>query len=128
MRREPSHAERLLWSPLRADQFFGMRFRRQFRIDYSIIDFYCAAARLAIEVDGDSHADRELYDEKRTALLKTHGVRVVRFTNDEVIGNIDGVLESLEYAVTAKQGPSPVPSPRVQGEGAKTPPWLGDGA
>jgi adenine-specific DNA-methyltransferase len=121
MRCEPSAAEKLLWSHLRGDRFFGVRFRRQFRIDYYIVDFYSAAAKLAVEVDGDSHADREVYDQKRTRLLNTHGIRVVRFVNDDVLGNINGVLQALERAVVGEQDPSPLPSPRVQGEGVILP-------
>jgi very-short-patch-repair endonuclease len=80
-----------------------------------IVDFYCAAHRLVIELDGDSHAERIEYDEQRTEYLRLLGCRVLRFANSDVFENLDGVLSEIEQWIN--QRPSPQPSPRVQGEG-----------
>ena len=111
MRREPSLAERKLWSYLRNDQFMGLRFRRQFRIGVYVADFYCAKANLVIELDGDSHSDQVEYDEERTAYLNEYGIHVIRFTNFDVIENIDGVLDALERSCASRLPPLPNPLP-----------------
>ena len=87
-----SAAEVLLWSKLRGDQLNDLRFRRQHRLGSYIADFYCHVAKLVIEVDGDSHDERREYDEKRTYWINQRGVRVVRYTNDDVLKNVDGVI------------------------------------
>jgi very-short-patch-repair endonuclease len=89
--------EQKLWQRLRSKQLDGLKFRRQHPIGRFILDFYCAAHKLAIEIDGDSHADpkQQRYDEARTAWLQQRGLRVIRFTNQEVDANIDGVLAEI---------------------------------
>ncbi len=74
------------------------RFLRQRVIGNYIVDFYCAACQVAIEVDGDSHFSDEtrVYDEERTKFLEGLGIRVIRYTNDEVMQNTDGVYEDLK--------------------------------
>jgi very-short-patch-repair endonuclease len=110
MRSHMTPAELKLWSHLRGDQLLGLRFRRQHDIGPFIVDFYCASRAFIIEVDGDSHADQEKYDEQRTKYLRSRGLREVRFTNSDVLGNIDGVLTEIERLCT-NHVPSPPPSP-----------------
>jgi very-short-patch-repair endonuclease len=95
MRREPTYPEYRLWMRLRAGQIGGLRFRRQHPIGPHILDFYCPSAKLAIELDGVSHEDREGYDHVRTRYLESAGLRVVRFTDDDVLRNPDNVLHVI---------------------------------
>lgn len=101
LRRQPTDAESALWRVLRAGHMDGTRFRRQQPIGPYVVDLYCASARLAIELDGDQHAepDRQRADEERTAALGLLGVRVLRFANHEVLRNLNGVLEVTWEAV-----------------------------
>jgi very-short-patch-repair endonuclease len=92
LRKEATFPERLVWSRLRAGQLEGIRFRRQHPIGPHIVDFYCARAKLAIELDGVSHEDREQHDRGRTRYLESLGIRVVRLTNDEVLRDLDDVV------------------------------------
>ena len=93
LRAEPTLAEQRLWSHLRASQL-GVRFTRQFPIGNHIADFACRSGRLVIEVDGGQHAENAL-DETRTAMIEAHGYRVIRFWNNDVLSNIDGVLTEI---------------------------------
>jgi very-short-patch-repair endonuclease len=95
LRQPQTPAEAKLWQHLRRRQLKGFYFRRQHPIDHFIVDFYCARARLVVEVDGDVHAMQEEYDAARTAWLETQGYRVIRFTNSEVFGELDAVLERV---------------------------------
>ena len=115
MRKEMTVAEVLLWTRLRGDQL-GIRFRRQHRVGSYIADFFADAAKLVVEVDGDSHAEREEYDEKRTYWMSRSGLRVVRFTNDEVLKNLDAVAQSIADWCSSAARPSPPPSPRSTGK------------
>jgi very-short-patch-repair endonuclease len=94
MRKNPTIAERKLWGYLRN---FPVKFWRQKPINNFIVDFYCPKLKLVIEVDGDSHfTDSGLvYDEERTRVLEGYGLRVIRFTNDEVVKNFEGVCEQI---------------------------------
>jgi adenine-specific DNA-methyltransferase len=94
LRRDLTDAERKLWYALRDRRFAGFKFRRQVEIEPYIVDFLCIAALLVIEVDGGQH-DEEL-DAERTAFLEARGYRVIRFWNNEVLGNLDGVLMRLD--------------------------------
>ena len=94
MRKEMTAAEVLLWTRLRGNQL-GFRFRRQHRIGSYIADFFADAARLLVEVDGDSHDERAEYDEKRTYRMARRGLTVVRYTNEEVLKNLDAVVQSI---------------------------------
>lgn len=95
MRREPTYPEYRLWMKLRSGQIGGLRFRRQHPIGPYIVDFFCARAKLAIELDGVSHDDRAAYDDQRTGFLDASGVRVIRFADDEVLTNLDNVLQVI---------------------------------
>ena len=115
MRKEMPVAEALLWNRLRGDRL-GLRFRRQHRIGSYIADFYADAAKLVIEVDGDSHDERAEYDEKRTYWMSQRGLTVVRYTNEEVLKNLDAVAQSIADLCTSVARPSPLPSPRSTGK------------
>ena len=99
-RREMTHQERKLWACLRAKQLYGLKFRRQHPIDRFILDFYCHQHKLAVEIDGPTHADPKqiAYDEARTAWLEQRGLRVIRFTNRDVDANLEAVLEEIARA------------------------------
>ncbi len=94
-------AEQKIWYYLRARNLNNYKFRRQFSIGNYIVDFFCPELKLSIEIDGDSHfSDIEVvnYDKQRTIFLNKQGIKVVRFTNDEVENNIEAVIEKiLEY-------------------------------
>jgi very-short-patch-repair endonuclease len=114
MRATPTDAERKLWWHLRHRiPTPGTHFRRQVRIDRYIADFACHATRVVIEVDGGQH-DRSAADEKRTKVLEANGYRELRYWNNEVLSNIDGVLEDILRAITTT--PTPNPSPQGGGE------------
>jgi len=102
MRHHPTGAEKKLWSHLRNRQVMGAKFRRQHAVGHFIIDFYCHETRLAIEVDGENHAQeyQAEYDNIRTMELESCGVRVLRFWNSEVLNNIGGVLDTILAALT----------------------------
>ena len=98
LRRNQTDAEKALWARVRNKQFFGLKFFRQYSMGPYILDFYCPAKKLAAELDGGQHnqpEDRE-YDAERTAYLNAHGVKVVRFWNNEVLCEMEGVLARLE--------------------------------
>lgn len=100
--------ENILWYHLRARRLNGIKFRRQYSIGRYVIDFYCPTARLAIEIDGDSHFESTKvrdYDQQRQKYIEACGIRMLRFSNQEVMKNLDGVLEKIIAAVT-----SPLPA------------------
>lgn len=101
MRREPTVAEQRLWSRLRAAQLNGLRFRRQFPLGPYILDLYCRAARLAIELDGATHAD-PTRDQTRDAYLTTRAIKVLHFWNNEVMENTEGVLQIIATEAEAR--------------------------
>lgn len=90
-------AEKVLWEAIRLKKLDGFRFRNQHAIGSFIVDFHCHEAKLAIEVDGDYHQapTQAAMDEERTYLLEASGVKVIRFTNEEVMNDLDAVLESI---------------------------------
>ncbi len=98
MRNEPTPAEDYLWQHLRNRQMTGSKFRRQQSIERFIVDFYCAEAHLIIEVDGSIH-NQPNSDAERQSMLETLGLRVIRFSNDEVFRSLDDVLEQIRAAL-----------------------------
>jgi 5-methyltetrahydrofolate--homocysteine methyltransferase len=94
MRREPTTAEDLLWDQLRAHSL-GFRFQRQHTLDWFVADFYCAKARLVIELDGSAHEDQQEQDAWRDANLAGMGFRVLRFRNEEVLRSLPDVLRKI---------------------------------
>jgi very-short-patch-repair endonuclease len=97
LRRNSTEAEKKLWSILQRGQMAGFSFRRQHPLGQYFVDFYCAPLRLAIEVDGGQHnfANVRVRDEQRTRWLRAKGVTVLRFRNNEILGNIEGVWEKI---------------------------------
>ena len=118
LRRTMTHAERKLWYALRKKQLYGLRFRRQPPVPPYIVDFYCHAQRLVIEVNGRHHSepDQAAYDQNRTAFLQRQGLRVLRFTNHAVEHNLDGVLSEITSECGIAQGPPVVPPEEEKGE------------
>jgi very-short-patch-repair endonuclease len=92
LRSMPTDAETRLWSRLRRKQLGGFRFRRQHPIGDYVVDFFCPEAKLIIEVDGGQHSADAARDAARTRWLEACGYRVIRFWNNEVLGNTEGVL------------------------------------
>jgi very-short-patch-repair endonuclease len=93
LRTSSTDVENLLWTQLRRKQFAGLKFRRQQPIDNYIVDFVCFEKRGVIEVDGGQHASERDKDAKRDEYLIRNGFKVLRFWNNEVLQNMDGVLE-----------------------------------
>ena len=98
LRSNPTEAELRLWSRLRRRQLDGLRFRRQVPLGRFIVDFSCYDERLVIELDGGQHLESREEDAARTQWLESRGFRVLRFWNDEVFKNMDGVLETIRAA------------------------------
>jgi very-short-patch-repair endonuclease len=100
LRKQSTSPEQRLWQVLRGAQL-GVRFRRQQGIGCYIADFYCASAGLVIEVDGDSHftTDGQAYDAVRTAYFVSCGLRELRFSNTEVMQNVEGVVQAIQVAL-----------------------------
>jgi very-short-patch-repair endonuclease len=107
MRNNPTEPEKRLWRSLSNGQLDDFKFRRQEVIGRFIIDFWCSAAGLAVEVDGDTHADADR-EARRDAYLRQFGVRVLHVTNPDVMTNIEGVLFVISEALK---------SPPLQGRG-----------
>lgn len=103
-RNNPTPAEKELWfGVFQKKQFQKLRFLRQKPIDNFIIDFYCPELMLAIEVDGDSHGFQEAYDQKRTEILEGYGILLLRYTNNEVLSNLEGVYADLEKKIQQRK-------------------------
>jgi very-short-patch-repair endonuclease len=118
LRNNSTKAERKLWAALRNRQLIGVRFNRQIPFGPYICDFVARSAKLIIEVDGGQHAVAAGYDLARTKFLETQGYRVIRFWNNEVLENIEGVVATIERALT--DSPSPNPSRHAGGEEARS--------
>jgi very-short-patch-repair endonuclease len=110
MRTEMTQPERELWVALRAKRFEGIKFTRQ--VGPYIADFICRSRKLVVEVDGDTHADAKR-DERRTTYLNGQGYPVVRFTNSDVMTNLEGVLAVLSDSLAT--APLPTLSPERRG-------------
>ncbi len=114
MRSAPTEAERKLWWQLRYRLALpNFHFRRQVRLGRYIVDFACHQLKIVIEIDGGQHAEQTESEARRTEFLQSEGYRVLRFWNNEVLKNIDGVLEFIQNAVLA----TPTPTPPHKGEG-----------
>ena len=132
MRRNPTEPEKRLWRVLSGSKLDGCKFRRQAVLPPFIADFLCPAARLIVEVDGDTHDESK--DRLRDDLLSQEGYRVLRITNLEVMSNLEGVWEAIASALSSplpfrggaggggstratRLGRSPHPNPSPEGEG-----------
>jgi very-short-patch-repair endonuclease len=116
MRSAPTEAERKLWWHLRHRlPLSATHFRRQVRLGRFIVDFASHQLKIVIEIDGGQHAEQLERDAKRTEFLKAEGYRVLRFWNNEVLRNIDGVLEVIQSTILT----TPTPTPPHKGEGRR---------
>jgi very-short-patch-repair endonuclease len=117
MRRNPTEPEKRLWRHLSNSQLNGHKFRRQAVVGSYIADFLCSQKALIVEVDGDTHDEAK--DRLRDDLLAQNGYRVLRFTNEDVMRSIDGVLTALAEALsdTPLRWNRPHPNPSPEGEG-----------
>jgi very-short-patch-repair endonuclease len=115
MRKAPTEAERKLWWHLRHRlSVVGTHLRRQVQIGPYIVDFACHRSKLVIEIDGGQHGSSTQEDQQRTDRLQAEGYRVLRFWNNDVLSNVDGVLTVIHHALTTT--PTPDPSPQGGGE------------
>jgi len=105
LRKTLTDAEQKLWSALRQRQIGGYRFRRQVPIGDFIADFACLSEGLVIEIDGGQHDANRAQDEARMAWLASRGYRVIRFWNNDVIGNLDGVLLEILTELQGRRHP-----------------------
>jgi very-short-patch-repair endonuclease len=105
LRAQCTDAERHLWFELRDRRLAGAKFRRQVPLGRYVADFACARARLIVELDGGQHAEQVARDAARTRWLEQRGYRVLRFWNDQVLSEMDGVLAAIAEAL--EQPPSP---------------------
>jgi very-short-patch-repair endonuclease len=101
LRKNLTPAEEYLWQALKSKQLNGLRFRSQHPVGNFILDFYCPSCKLVVEVDGSIHDDRQDYDLARTQALEAYGYFVLRFTNDEVLGDRDTVLAKIAEVAAA---------------------------
>ncbi|MEP7265379.1 MAG: endonuclease domain-containing protein [Bacteroidota bacterium] len=100
LRENMTEAELLLWNKLNRRQL-GERFKPQHPIDIFIADFYCHQLKLVIEVDGKIHMERKEYDIGRTAEINNYGITIIRFSNNEIINNIENVLQKIKEKMDA---------------------------
>ena len=105
LRKNMTRQERKLWNLLRNKQFYGYRFLRQYIIDNYIVDFICVSKKIIIEVDGGQHNEVKIsqYDSKRTDYLSAKEYTVIRFWNNEIDTNLDGVYEKLMQVFEIKK-------------------------
>ncbi len=118
LRRASTRPEAELWEYLRSRRFHGLKFRRQYSIGNFILDFYCPQLRLGVELDGAGHnvPAQQQHDAFRTEWLGTMYVRIVRFRNEEVMEDIEGVLKKLGEIATSSELPT-APNPSSCKEG-----------
>ena len=125
-RKNPTPAEQKLWHEvLQSKRLDNLKFTRQKPLDEYIVDFYCAKLMLAIKIDGDTHAGQKQYDEDRTKNLNKYGVEVIRYTNAEVLNNLEGVYQDLHKRISARKPPKS-PLPRDWIINPLNPPYQGD--
>jgi len=115
LRKNPTDAEAKLWRYLRHKQIDGYKFRRQHPLGQYVVDFVCLETMLVIEVDGGQHAESIRRDERRTAFLEKQGFRVLRFWNNEVLGNINGVIATIMRVIEEQLSAPTLALPRKRG-------------
>lgn len=113
-RREMTDPETRIWMQLRAKRFEEIKFRKHKVIGRYIADFSSRDPMLVIEIDDETHVGREEYDARRTEYLKEQGYHVVRYTNLEIMHNLDGVLEDLKLVIASLTSPLPTLSPEAE--------------
>jgi very-short-patch-repair endonuclease len=104
MRKNPTEAEELLWTRLRGRRLNKFKFRRQQHLRGFILDVYCESARLGVEVDGEIHLNKEQaeFDKQRTEYLAEFGIKIIRFTNEQVLKEIQEVLNIISKEAMAR--------------------------
>jgi very-short-patch-repair endonuclease len=104
LRQAMTPAETLLWRYVKADRIDGLGFRRQVPIRNYIADFICMSAKIVIELDGESHdfEERQNADQTRDAFFVSEGFHVLRFTNEQVMSNLEGVVEAIRQTATSR--------------------------
>ncbi len=117
LRNNQTDAERKLWRSLRLLKSRGYHFRRQAPIDHFIADFVCFSERLIVEIDGGHHnfPDQQRSDQHREKYLREQGFEVLRFWNNDVLRNTEGVVEAILMELSSR---TPTPNPSPQGGGA----------
>ena len=116
MRRDPTEPEKWLWRSLSASKLAGLKFRRQAIIENRIVDFFCPAKGLIIEVDSNTH-DREADEMLDRRMARQYGYATIRITNEDVRNNMDGVLQHIETVALELADRWPHPNPSPEGEG-----------
>ena len=121
LRKKQTHAEELLWERLKNRALENFKFRRQVPLDRYVADFFCAQAKLIVEVDGSAHDTKDAveHDAGRTAYLEEHGFLVIRFTNLHIEKNIGWVLEAIAKSVAERATPHPGLLPEGEGDSNK---------
>ena len=111
LRKKATDAEHILWRNLRNRALAGYKFRRQHPFDPYILDFYCPTAKLAVELDGGGHnyEGGQIRDQTRTEFLARHGIVVLRFWNNQVHKELDGVLPAIWFALEERRSKKPSP-------------------
>ena len=99
LRNRMTNSEILLWEKLKGNQILGLKFRSQHPIDIFIADFYCHAARLVVEIDGEIHEGQIEYDDGREAEIEKYGIKIIRFTNNEILNELDIVIDKIKAIV-----------------------------
>lgn len=124
LRTNQTDAEQRIWYHLRANRFMDLKFKRQKPLGRYIVDFVCMEQQLIIELDGGQHAEQTEYDQHRDTWLRSQGYTVLRFWNNEVMQQLEGVLEQIRLTISLRQTASlsvgstlsPSPSP-ISGRG-----------
>jgi very-short-patch-repair endonuclease len=106
LRRKQTPTESLMWELLRDRRFMGLKFRRQHQVGDYLVDFYCDERKLALELDGPAHSDpaQMKHDKTRDAYLTAIGLTVLRFQNDDLIGDTEQVLQRIAAALSSPPG------------------------
>lgn len=118
LRKSATEAEQRLWNYLKAKQLEGLKFRRQEQIGRFIVDFVCYETGIVVEVDGGQHSNEKLKDKERTDWLNSQGFIVLRFWNNEVLTNIEGVLEAILVQCVRQHNRPPLPNHSRKGRGS----------
>lgn len=116
LRNNPTDVERLLWNRLKSSQVEGVKFRRQQIIEDFIVDFVSFEKKVVIELDGGQHAETSEKDKARDDCLTLNGYKVLRFWNNEVIENMEGILEVIRTSCMGKFTHPPTPSRQGRGK------------
>jgi very-short-patch-repair endonuclease len=125
LRTHLTDSEQMLWSRLRRKQLLGVQFYRQKPLGQYIVDFYAPSIRLVVEVDGSQHfaVEQAAYDSQRTAYLESQGLRVLRFTNLEVLQETEAVVETIYEAVLKTKNPPALCAAPFRKGGVSIPPF-----